>query len=126
MKTTKWILACALAVFMTAAAIRAQKAEPDSMSMQSAELDALVDLAEMDLLSDMLESLLREEENEGGKSNADFQMPESGLACMPGMNMDIYGGEFGMDGFGGFPIMAGFGGFPIMAGFGGMGCFCGF
>ena len=140
MKTTKLILACALAVFMTAAAIRAQKAEPDSMSMQSAELDALVDLAEMDLLSDMLESLLREEENEGGKSNADFQMPESGLACMPEMSFDIYGGGFGMGSTGGFgvvPIMVGFNGggfgnvggfsgYPVMGGFGGMGGFCGF
>ena len=48
---------------MTAATIWAQKGVPDSTSKQSVELDMLVDIAEMDLLADMLESLLREEEN---------------------------------------------------------------
>ena len=63
MKTKKLILLCALAISMTAATIWAQKGVPDSTSKQSAELDMLVDIAEMDLLADMLESLLREEEN---------------------------------------------------------------
>ncbi len=100
----------------------------------------LVDLAEMDLLSDMLESLLREEENADSNSIADSLMQESSFASMPGMDIDIYG-DVGMDnmgGFGGFPIMVGFngmngfgnmdgfGGCPMMGGFGGMGVFCGF
>ena len=132
MKTTKWILACALAVFMTAATIRAQKAAPDSMSRQSAELDMLVDLAEMELLADMLESLLREEENADSNSIADSGMPGTGI--------DIYGGGFRMGGMGGgsYPVMADFScmgdfgnmgcfnGFPIMTGYGGMSGFCGF
>ena len=61
MKTTKWILACALAVSMTAATIWAQKDAYKDTGKSSTELDMLVDLAEMDLLADMLESLLREE-----------------------------------------------------------------
>ena len=135
MKTTKWILTCALAVTMTAAAIWAQKAEPDNMSGQSAELDMLVDLAEMDLLADMLESLLQDEENADGSFIADSRIPESGLADIPGMDIDIYGSEFAMGnmrGFDGFPIMAGYGGMngfsgcPMMGGFDYMGGFCGF
>lgn len=140
MKTTKWILACALAVSMTAATIWAQKAAPDSMSRQSAELDMLVDIAEMDLLADMLESLLREEENADSNSIADSRTPESGPAGMPEMNIDFYGGGFGMGNMVGgvFPIMAGFNGmggfgntggfcgYPMTGGFGGMGGFCGF
>ena len=126
MKITKWILTCTLAVSMTAATIWAQKGVPDSTSKQSAELDMLVDLAEMDLLADMLESLLRDEENADSNSIADYQMPESNLASMPGMDIGIYGGGFGMgsmDGFGGFPIMVGFNG---MGGFGTMGGFVGY
>ena len=141
MKTTKWILICALAVSMTAAAIWAQNDVPDSKSRQSAELDMLADLAEMDLLADMVESLLREEENADSRSIADSQMPESGPGGMPGMDIGIYGGGFGMgsmDGFGEFPIVAdfngmdGFGymggcvGYPMMGGFGDMCVFCGF
>ena len=141
MKITKWILTCTLAVSMTAATIWAQKGVPDSTSKQSVELDMLVDIAEMDLLADMLESLLREEENADSSSISDFQMPESCFASMPGMDNDIYGSGFGMDdmgGFGGFPIMVGFNGmngfgnmggfsgYPMMGGFGGMGVFCGF
>ena len=141
MKITKWILTCTLAVSMTAATIWAQKGVPDSTIKQSVELDMLVDIAEMDLLADMLESLLREEENADSNSISDFQMPESCFASMPGMDNDIYGNEFGMDnmgGFGGLPIMVGFngmngfgntggfGGYPMMGGFGGMGVFCGF
>ena len=141
MKITKWILTCTLAVSMTAATIWAQKGVPDSTSKQSVELDMLVDIAEMDLLADMLESLLREEENADSNSISDFQMPESCFASMPGMDNDIYGSGFGMDdmgGFGGFPIMVGFNGmngfgnmggfsgYPMMGGFGGMGVFCGF
>ena len=141
MKITKWILTCTLAVSMTAATIWAQKGVPDSTSKQSVELDMLVDIAEMDLLADMLESLLREEENADSNSISDFQMPESCFASMPGMDNDIYGNEFGMDnmgGFSGFPIMVGFNGmngfgnmgvfsgYPMMGGFGGMGVFCGF
>ena len=141
MKITKWILTCTLAVSMTAATIWAQKGVPDSTSKQSVELDMLVDIAEMDLLADMLESLLREEENADSNSISDFQMSESSFANMPGMDNDIYGSGFGMDdmgGFGGFPIMVGFNGmngfgnmgvfsgYPMMGGFGGMGVFCGF
>ena len=141
MKITKWILTCTLAVSMTAATIWAQKGVPDSTSKQSVELDMLVDIAEMDLLADMLESLLREEENADSSSISDFQMPESSFANMPGMDNDIYGSGFGVDdmgGFGGFPIMVGFNGmngfgnmggfsgYPMMGGFGGMGVFCGF
>ena len=135
MKTTKWILTCALAVSMTAAAILAQKAEPDNMSGQSAELDMLVDLAEMDLLADMLESLLQDKENADGNFIADSRIPESGFCRIPGMDMDIFDGGFamgGMDGFSGFPIMAGYGGMngfsgcPMTGEFGGMGGFCGF
>ena len=141
MKITKWILTCTLAVSMTAATIWAQKGVPDSTSKQSVELDMLVDIAEMDLLADMLESLLREEENADSNSISDFQMPESCFASMPGMDNDIYGSGFGVDdmgGFGGFPIMVGFNGmngfgnmggfsgYPMMGGFGGMGVFCGF
>ena len=141
MKTKKLILLCALAISMTAAIIWAQKGVPDSTSKQSAELDMLVDIAEMDLLADMLESLLREEENADSKSIIDSQMLESSFASMPGMDIGIYGDGFGMDnmgGFGGFPIMVsfngmngfgnmdGFGGCPMMGGFGGMGVFCGF
>ena len=141
MKTTQWILTCALAVFMTAATIWAQKDVPENTCKHSEEMDMLVDLAELDLLADMLESLLREEENADSNSISDFQMPESSFANMPGMDNDIYGSEFGMDnmgGFSGFPIMAGFNGmngfgnmgvfsgYPMMGGFGGMGVFCGF
>ena len=141
MKIAKLILTCTLAVSMTAATIWAQKGVPDSTSKQSVELDMLVDIAEMDLLADMLESLLREEENADSNSISDFQMPESCFASMPGMDNDIYGSGFGMDdmgGFGGFPIMVGFNGmngfgnmgvfsgYPMMGGFGGMGVFCGF
>ena len=141
MKTTKLILPCTLAVAMTAATIWAQKGVPDSTSKQSAELDMLVDIAEMDLLADMLESLLREEENADSNSVADSQILESSFADMPGMDIDIYGDGFDMDNmgdFGGFPIMVGFngmngfgnmggfGGCPTMGGFGGMGVFCGF
>jgi len=141
MKTTKWILTCALAVSMTAATIWAQQDEPGKMGKRSAELDMLVDLAEMDLLTDMLESLLREEENDDSKSIADSPMPESGFGGIPGMDMGIHGGGFAMcnmGGFSGFPIMAGFGGmggfhdmggfsvYPMTVGFGGMGVFCGF
>ena len=141
MKATKKILTCVFAVSMTAATIWAQKAVPDSTSRQSAELDMLVDLAEMDLLADMLESLLREEENEGSKFIADSPMSESGIGSMPGTDIDICGGGFGMGnmgGFGGFPIMVsfsgmsgfgdmgGFSGYPMMGGFGGLGGFCGF
>ena len=141
MKITKWILTCTLAVSMTAATIWAQKGVPDSTIKQSVELDMLVDIAEMDLLADMLESLLREEENADSNSISDFQMPESCFASMPGMDNDIYGSGFGVDdmgGFGGFPIMVGFNGmngfgnmgvfsgYPMMGGFGGMGVFCGF
>ena len=141
MKIAKLILTCTLAVSMTAATIWAQKGVPDSTSKQSVELDMLVDIAEMDLLADMLESLLREEENADSSSISDFQMPESSFANMPGMDNDIYGNEFGMDnmgGFSGFPIMVGFNGmngfgnmggfsgYPMMGGFGGMGVFCGF
>ena len=141
MKITKLILSCTLAISMTAATIWAQKGVPDSTSNQSAELDMFVDIAEMDLLADMLESLLREEENADSNSIADSQMMESSFAGMPGMDIDIYGGGFGMDnmgGFGGFPIMvgfngmngfgnmSGFGGCPMMGGFDGMGVFCGF
>ena len=131
MKTTKRILTCALAAFMTATTIWAQKDTPETISGHSEELDMLVDLAELDLISDMLESLLREEENADSSSIADSQTPENGLACMPGMDLGMPGG-----GFGGFPIMVGFsgmGGFGAMGGFsgypGGFGCmggFCGF
>ena len=100
----------------------------------------LVDLAEMDLLADMLESLLREEENADSNSIADFQIPGNDLACMPEMSFDIYGGGFGMDsmsggcypimvgfnGMGGFGHMDGFSGYPMMGGFGGISVFCGF
>ena len=126
MKTTKWILTCVLAVSMTAATIWAQKDASENTDRHSEELDMLVDLAEMDLLADMLESLLREEENADSNSIADSQMPESNLASMPGMDIGIYGGGFGMgsmDGFGGFPIMVGFNG---MGGFGTMGGFVGY
>ena len=141
MKTTKWILTCVLAVSMTAATIWAQKDASEHTDRHSEELDMLVDLAEMDLLADMLESLLREEENADSNSIADSQMPESNLASMPGMDIGIYGGGFGMgsmDGFGGFPIMVGFNGmggfgtmggfvgYPMMGGFGDMCVFCGF
>ena len=142
MKTTKWILSCVLAVSMTAATIWAQRAVPDSMNNQSAELDMLVDIAEMDLLADMLDSLLREAEKADSKSIADSQMPEICPDGMSGMSIDIYGGGFGMGDMGcfsGFPIMAGFGGgaggfgdmsvfsgYPMICGFVGMGEFCGF
>ena len=118
MKTTKWILTCALAVSMTAATIWAQKDAHKDTGKSSTELDMLVDLAEMDLLADMLESLLREEENADSNSIADFQIPGNDLACMPEMSFDIYGGGFGMDSMSGgcYPIMVGFNG---MGGFGG-------
>ena len=132
MKITKWILTCTLAVSMTAATIWAQKGVPDSTSKQSVELDMLVDIAEMDLLDDMLESLLREEENADSNSISDFQMPESSFASMPGMDIDIMGGfgglpiMVGFNGMNGFGNTGGFGGYPMMGGFGGMGVFCGF
>ena len=140
MKTTKWILSCALAVSMTAATIWAQKDAHKDTGKSSTELDMLVDLAEMDLLADMLESLLREEENAESNSIADSPILESGLACMPGMSIDIYGGGFGMDsmsggcypimvgfnGMGGFGHMGGFSGYPMMGEFGGISGFCGF
>ena len=140
MKTTKWILTCVLAVSMTAATIWAQKDVPENTCKHSEELDMLVDLAELDLLADMLKSLLREEENADSDSIADSQMPGNDLACTPEMSFDIYGGGFGMGSMGGFgvvPIMVGFNGggfgnvggfsgYPVMGGFGGMGGFCGF
>ena len=132
MKITKWILTCTLAVSMTAATIWAQKGVPDSTSKQSVELDMLVDIAEMDLLADMLESLLREEENADSSSISDFQMPESCFASMPGMDIDMMGGfgglpiMVGFNGMNGFGNTGGFGGYPMMGGFGGMGVFCGF
>ena len=132
MKITKWILTCTLAVSMTAATIWAQKGVPDSTIKQSVELDMLVDIAEMDLLADMLESLLREEENADSSSISDFQMPESCFASMPGMDIDIMGGfgglpiMVGFNGMNGFGNMGGFSGYPMMGGFGGMGVFCGF
>jgi len=154
MKTTKWILACTLAVSMTAATIWAQKGAPEGTDSgeitgrHSLELDVLVDIAEMDLLADMVDSLLREEENDDSKSIADPTIPDNGFCCIPGMDtgipgmdMGIPGGEFGvadMGGFGGFPIMVsfngmsgfsqtgGFSGYPMMWGFGGMGGFGGF
>ena len=132
MKTAKWILTCALAIFTTAATIWAQKGVPDSTSKQSVELDMLVDIAEMDLLADMLESLLREEENADSNSISDFQMPESSFASMPGMDIDIMGGfgglpiMVGFNGMNGFGNTGGFGGYPMMGGFCGMGVFCGF
>ena len=141
MKTTKWILTCTLAVSMTAATSWARKDAPEeSTCKHSEELDMLVDLAEMDLLTDMLDSLLREEEDADSNSIADSQTPESGFYCIPGMDMSIPGGGFGMGGFGGvvFPIMAGyngmggfgtmggFSGYPMMGGFGGTGGSCGF
>ena len=140
MKTTKWILTCALAVSMTAATIWAQKDAHKDTGKSSTELDMLVDLAEMDLLADMLESLLREEENADSNSIADFQIPGNDLACMPEMSFDIYGGGFGMDsmsggcypimvgfnGMGGFGHMGGFSGYPMMVGFDGISGFCGF
>ena len=132
MKIAKLILTCTLAVSMTAATIWAQKGVPDSTSKQSVELDMLVDIAEMDLLADMLESLLREEENAGSNAIADTQMPESSFASMPGMDIDIMGGfgglpiMVGFNGMNGFGNMGGFSGYPMMGGFGGMGVFCGF
>ena len=132
MKIAKLILPCALAIFTTAATIWAQKGVPDSTSKQSVELDMLVDIAEMDLLADMLESLLREEENAGSNAIADTQMPESSFASMPGMDIDIMGGfgglpiMVGFNGMNGFGNTGGFGGYPMMGGFGGMGVFCGF
>ena len=140
MKTTKWILTCALAVSMTAATIWAQKDVQKDTGKSPAELDMLVDIAEMDLLVDMLESLLREEENAEGESIADSQMPENCFDSMPEMSIDIYGGGFDMGNMsgGGFPIMVGFSGmnglgnmgcfsgYQMMGGFGSMGCFCGF
>ena len=92
----------------------------------------LVDIAEMDLLADMLESLLREEVNADSNSISDFQMPESCFASMPGMDIDIMGGfgrlpiMVGFNGMNGFGNTGGFGGYPMMGGFGGMGVFCGF
>ena len=132
MKIAKLILPCALAIFTTTATIWAQKGVPDSTSKQSVELDMLVDIAEMDLLADMLESLLREEENADSSSISDFQMPESCFASMPGMDIDIMGGfgglpiMVGFNGMNGFGNMGGFSGYPMMGGFGGMGVFCGF
>ena len=132
MKIAKLILPCVLAIFTTAATIWAQKGVPDSTSKQSVELDMLVDIAEMDLLADMLESLLREEENAGSNAIADTQMPESSFASMPGMDIDIMGGfgglpiMVGFNGMNGFGNMGGFSGYPMMGGFGGMGVFCGF
>ena len=132
MKIAKLILTCTLAVSMTAATIWAQKGVPDSTIKQSVELDMLVDIAEMDLLADMLESLLREEENADSNSISDFQMPESCFASMPGMDIDIMGGfgglpiMVGFNGMNGFGNMGGFSGYPMMGGFGGMGVFCGF
>lgn len=140
MKTTKWILTCALAVSMTAATIWAQKDALKDTGRSSVEQDMLVDLAELDLLSDMLESLLREEDNADSNSIADYQIPGNDLACMPEMSIDIYGGGFGMDsmsggcypimvgfnGMGGFGNMGGFSSYPMMGGFGGMGGFCRF
>ena len=132
MKIAKLILTCTLAVSMTAATIWAQKGVPDSTIKQSVELDMLVDIAEMDLLADMLESLLREEENADSNSISDFQMPESCFASMPGMDNDIMGGfggfpiMVGFNGMNGFGNMGGFSGYPMMGGFGGMGVFCGF
>ena len=139
MKTTKWILTCALAVSMTAATIWAQKDAPENISEQSAELDMLVDLAEMDLLADMLDSLLREEENADSSSIADSQIPENAFFCIPGMDTGIPDGGFGVGNMGGvFPVMVGFngmgglgtmggfGGYPMMGGFCGIGGLCGF
>ena len=132
MKIAKLILTCTLAVSMTAATIWAQKGVPDSTSKQSVELDMLVDIAEMDLLADMLESLLREEENADSNSISDFQMPESCFDSMPGMDNDIMGGfgwlpiMVGFNDMNGFGNMGGFSGYPMMGGFGGMGVFCGF
>ena len=124
MKTMKWIFICAIAMSMTAATIRAQKDAPESTDKCSEELEQLVDIAEMDLLADMIESLLRDDVNDDGKSIADASMPENGFCNMPGMDMGIFGGGFtmgNMGGFGGFPIMAGYGGMGGFGGFGGFG-----
>ena len=141
MKTTKWILTCVLAVSMTAATIWAQKDAPENTGKHSEELDMLVDLAEMELLADMLESLLREEEKADSNSIADSQIPENDFCCIPAMDMGVPGGGFGMGGTGGFGVlpimvgfngmgglgtMGGFSGYPMMGGFDGMGGFCGF
>ena len=73
MKTTKWILACVLVVSMTAATIWAQKDAtkdaPQDIINHSEEIEQLVDIAELDLLTDMIESLLREEENNTRKQS---------------------------------------------------------
>ena len=140
MKTTKWILICVLAVFMTAATIWAQKDASENTGKHSEELDLLVDLAELDLLADMLGSLLLEEENADSSSIADSQIPENGLYCIPEMDMSVPDGGFGMGNMsgGGFPVMVGFNGmgsfgamggfsgYPMMGGFCGLGGFCGF
>lgn len=130
MKTTKWILACVLAASMTAATIWAQKdAAKDAhqdIIKHSEEIEQLVDIAELDLLTDMIESLLREEENDDSKSFANSQIPENSLVFMPGIEFSTFG-----VGFCGFTVMAGLGtmngfGEMGMGGFGGMGGFYGF
>ena len=120
MKTTKWILMCVCAASMTAATIWAQKDTSERIGKHSEELEQLVDMAEMDLLADMVDSLLREVPDVDNRPVDGPQMPESGFCSMPGMDMGILGGGFAMGNMGGF------GGFPIMAGFGGMGGFYGF
>ena len=129
MRTTMFLSGTLVAI-MTMTAPGAQETTSNSTDKISSELDQLVDMAELELLSDAAKSLLKEDAKEEDDSNTSFQTQESNFDSMPGMNMGGFGGfgggmppmGGGMGGFGGMPVgdMGGFGGMP-MGGFGGFG-----
>ena len=95
---------------------------PNNTNNLSSELDQLVDLAELELLSDTAKSLLKEEDN----SNTSFQTQESIFIAIAGMNMGGFGsmppmggGQDGMPDFG--ATSGGMGGLPAMGDMGGFG-----
>ncbi len=95
---------------------------PNNTNNLSSELDQLVDLAELELLSDTAKSLLKEEDN----SNTSFQTQESIFIAIAGMNMGGFGsmppmggGQDGMPDFG--ATSGGMGGLPAMGEMGGFG-----
>ena len=123
MKTTKMFLTGTLATIMTATALAAQENPSNNTGNISSELDQLVDIAELELLSDTAKSLLKEDAKEESNSNTSFQTQESSYIAIAGMNMGGFGGGMGgMPPMGGFDMggFGGFGGMPPMGGEGGM------
>ena len=117
MKMTKWILPCVLAISMTAATLSAQHTAPVGPGGSSAELEQLVDIAELDLLADMVGALLQDEDDSDGTPSGEPQTPESGFRGTPGTDWTGFYASFAMCGFGGFPTTVGFGGMVGFCGF---------